>query len=90
MREAHASEKGAIGIDGEMIDAPMLKQVRPEVQFHHSHVTEPPIGGEDHCSRRSCWPAYTNRLIPMDVYGQSGQAVGGLTEMDTREQDVQR
>lgn len=26
MREAHASEKGAIGIDGEMIDAPMLKQ----------------------------------------------------------------
>lgn len=26
MQEAHASEKGAIGIDGEMIDAPMLKQ----------------------------------------------------------------
>ncbi|KAH6912778.1 Pyruvate/Phosphoenolpyruvate kinase-like domain-containing protein [Coprinopsis sp. MPI-PUGE-AT-0042] len=26
MREAHASEKGAIGLDGEMIDAPMIKQ----------------------------------------------------------------
>ncbi|TEB39694.1 beta subunit of citrate lyase [Coprinellus micaceus] len=26
LKEAHASEKGAIGIDGEMIDAPMLKQ----------------------------------------------------------------
>ncbi|TFK20009.1 beta subunit of citrate lyase [Coprinopsis marcescibilis] len=26
MKEAHASEKGAIGLEGEMIDAPMLKQ----------------------------------------------------------------
>jgi len=28
MALAHASEKGAVGLEGEMIDAPMLKQVR--------------------------------------------------------------
>lgn len=28
MELAHASEKGAAGLEGEMIDAPMLKQVR--------------------------------------------------------------
>lgn len=28
MQEAHASDRGAIGLEGEMIDAPMLKQVR--------------------------------------------------------------
>lgn len=27
MEHAHASEKGAVGVEGEMIDAPMLKQV---------------------------------------------------------------
>jgi len=27
MKIAHQSEKGAIGLDGEMIDAPMIKQV---------------------------------------------------------------
>jgi citrate lyase beta subunit len=27
MKCAHASEKGAIGLQGEMVDAPMLKQV---------------------------------------------------------------
>jgi len=28
MKAAHASQKGAIGLEGEMIDAPMIKQVR--------------------------------------------------------------
>lgn len=28
MERAHAAEKGAVGLEGEMIDAPMLKQVR--------------------------------------------------------------
>jgi citrate lyase beta subunit len=27
MKGAHAREKGAIGLEGEMVDAPMLKQV---------------------------------------------------------------
>ncbi len=30
MQIAHDSQKGAIGLEGEMIDAPMIKQVRTD------------------------------------------------------------
>ncbi|KAK7014094.1 hypothetical protein VNI00_019416 [Paramarasmius palmivorus] len=33
MKTAHASEKGAIGLDGEMIDAPMIKQAEGVVRI---------------------------------------------------------
>lgn len=36
MQVAHASQKGAIGFDGEMIDAPMIKQVN---LYYNSFIT---------------------------------------------------
>jgi citrate lyase beta subunit len=33
MEMAHASQKGAVGLEGEMIDAPMLKQVRRTISL---------------------------------------------------------
>ena len=36
MALAHVSEKGAVGLEGEMIDAPMLKQVRMRSIAGHS------------------------------------------------------
>ena len=30
MKEAHELQKGAVGLDGTMIDAPMIKQVCPQ------------------------------------------------------------
>jgi len=40
MQEAHANEKGAIGLGGEMIDAPMIKQVNWVVFFDSASVTD--------------------------------------------------
>jgi citrate lyase beta subunit len=37
MKVAHASQKGAIGLDGEMIDAPMIKQVRVLLSLPAAH-----------------------------------------------------
>ena len=40
MKIAHSAEKGAIGLEGEMIDAPMIKQVlQIELQNENTRLT---------------------------------------------------
>jgi hypothetical protein len=72
MAQAHAAQKGAIGLDisddkggKEMIDAPMLKQVRDR----HIHqfiylLNSRGVGGEDDSYGTSCRPSNTAALNP--------------------------
>jgi hypothetical protein len=59
MKLAHEAEKGAIGLEGEMIDAPMIKQVS-NLPFNgtiHSHKSY--SGRKYRCHRKGSWFDYT-------------------------------
>lgn len=73
MEVAHASERGAVGLDGEMIDAPMLKQVRTAVHptcvwyimTHALEGKEHNLPGED---SRVRYPSYWLIFSPGQVF----------------------
>ena len=55
MKEAHALQKGAVGLDGQMIDAPMIKQVSGSQVVRRWEVLIERIGGKNYSNRRVCW-----------------------------------
>jgi hypothetical protein len=56
MEHAHASEKGAVGLEGEMIDAPMLKQVwKINASFSFGILSRAFSGEEDDSVGQGCW-----------------------------------
>lgn len=55
MQVAHAASKGAVGLEGEMIDAPMLKQVLFHLYDIESGVNYSTLlGGKHNSSRDGC------------------------------------
>lgn len=54
MQQAQAIEKGAVGLEGEMIDAPMLKQVCGDEQPSFGMLS-PPSGRKDNSDSNGCW-----------------------------------
>ncbi len=74
MEQAHAAQKGAIGLDlsdnkggKEMIDAPMLKQVR-SCGFLFVRLTSMTSGGEDDSIGTGCGPFNTNAALNTPIY----------------------
>ena len=68
MTRAHATQKGAVGLDlgnekgdKEMIDAPMLKQVTIGGYTHlFIRLNTRGLGREDHPNGARCWPTHPN------------------------------
>ncbi|KAF8630935.1 hypothetical protein AX17_005292 [Amanita inopinata Kibby_2008] len=54
MEVAHGAERGAVGLEGEMIDAPMMKQVK-RITYLDKQVVEASAGREDHPNSESSW-----------------------------------
>ena len=71
MTQAHAVQKGAVGLElgderghKEMIDAPMLKQVRLSgLGYPFVHLTFHYPGREDDTSSTRCWPSHSNTAL---------------------------
>jgi hypothetical protein len=64
MKLAHETERGAVGLEGEMIDAPMLKQVgqRSFILAKLSHIYASShclAGGKNDCNCQGGWLEYT-------------------------------
>jgi hypothetical protein len=69
MTQAHATRKGAVGLEldekgsKEMIDAPMLKQVTNRSIYPVVHLTYYDPGGEDNSGSAGCRPSYSNNTL---------------------------
>lgn len=60
LRLAHSAERGAVGLEGEMVDAPMLKQVCDFLHKLQGRINvKICIGRENHCDSKSSWPHHT-------------------------------
>jgi len=68
MERAHATEKGAVGLEGEMIDAPMLKQVWHTNTTSFGSLNYVLSGRKDHTVCKGSWFADSFRILIINYY----------------------
>jgi len=81
MTRAHATQKGAVGLDlgdekgnKEMIDAPMLKQVTTSGNIYSFvHLNTRGLGREDYPNSARCWPTHSNTAMKTSTMRLSGR-----------------